>query len=130
MSIPKVVVFLVFVCVEWEMTLLGKLGIDVVVKSSPFRLLEVWLSEASYSSGLRYCKVGGVLSVMRADFCGVNCAAWMECLSDESWRELPPRSGETFPSWASMSRSMSALSSWRCRIVVDGSDLWEVGGCT
>lgn len=69
-----------------------------------FRLLVFWLSETSSNRGLRYANVGGVLSPIWTVFHGVAC---MDSPPNDTWRELPPRSGDTFSSWASMSRSSS-----------------------
>ena len=84
------------------------------------RLVE-WFSEASTILGLRYANVGGVLSSTWTFIHGVACATCMESPPSDTWRELPPRSGDTFSSSASMTRSSSLPRSLvGCKLLADG----------
>ena len=84
--------------------------VEVAVESSAFLLLVFWLSDASSIRGWRYVSMGGIVSAMRADFGEVSWASWSKCRSNDTWMKLPPCSGDTFSSWASMSKSSSATS--------------------
>lgn len=106
MSIPSVAARL---DLEVEGVGVVLLGIkEVAVESSAFLRLVVWLSDASSIRGFRWWSMCGVLSTMRADFCDIACGAWIKCCSKDTCMKLPPCSGDTFSSWASMSKSSSA----------------------